>query len=114
MPEYREKQPRTVQALRYDGTFPLDFLDNGETVRATGDGNGSIYVEEPSQDQHRLEVGQWLVRGESQHLTVWSDKHFTDTYEPMPGPPSCQLDSACSLMDGHEGQHYDERDGKRW
>lgn len=57
--------------LHYNGSFPLNFLENGEQVRAgnsPGEGlDGSCVIETPDYEV-RVEPGDELVRGEDGEL----------------------------------------------
>jgi hypothetical protein len=69
-----------VDAQQYDGSFALDFLRDGESIRAARDGSGM----EVSTKTHKFTVplGYWLVRHEDDGLSWHSEEKFVENYEP--------------------------------
>lgn len=49
--------------FRYDGTFPLAILRDGEFVRATGDGSGDCEIVFPDGSIRTVHVGDWVGVG---------------------------------------------------
>lgn len=78
MPKFRKK-PVVIEAVQYDGTFPLDFLGDAEHVQALGVGDGI--------EIHTLEgvmtasVGDWIIRGVQGELYPCKPDIFEATYE---------------------------------
>lgn len=60
---------RIVDAVRYDGSFDLDFLRDGESVRSTGDGSGVI-VRFGDGWETQVAIGKWVVRHECGMVAV--------------------------------------------
>lgn len=81
--------------MRYDGSFDLSFLLDGETVSSAGDSTGACWVERstgPGTSQGcRVDVGQVLERLPSGDLIAyddWSD----DSASPAANGPSGAFD----------------------
>lgn len=51
----------TITLTPYTGTFPMDFLLEGETVHAAGDGSPAAVIE-TSHGPVRIDVGQHAER----------------------------------------------------
>ena len=71
----------TLNAMQYDGDFPLDFLEDGESVRAVPGGRGAVIVETVGGTPYRVEVGDWIVRGAMHELLACTDAQFHDRFE---------------------------------
>ena len=74
---YRKK-PVVIDAVQYDGTFPLGFLDGDERV-ACVDGSLAVYTLEGVM---RADVGDWIIRGVQGELYPCKPDIFDATYEP--------------------------------
>lgn len=57
--------------LAYDGTFEMDFLLDGETVHAAGDGSTDAVIE-TADGPVRAQVGQTFVRAPDGRVEVMS------------------------------------------
>jgi hypothetical protein len=75
---YRKK-PVVIEAVQYDGTFPLEFLGDAEHVRSAGDGALEIVTLEGTM---RADVGDWIIRGVKGELYPCKPDIFETTYEP--------------------------------
>jgi len=68
--------PVSDDRLYYDGSFDLTFLREGETVGATGDQDGSCWVEQKTGPNTcrgmRLDVGDVLARNECGELYAYT------------------------------------------
>jgi hypothetical protein len=76
---YRKK-PVVIEAVQYDGTFPLDFLRGAENVGAAGDGTTAILIE-TLEGTMRAAVGDWIIRGVKGELYPCKPDIFAATYE---------------------------------
>lgn len=75
------KKPVVIEAIQYDGTFPMEFLRGDERVRADGErGSGGLAI-------HTLEgvmtasIGDWIIRGVKGELYPCKPDIFEATYE---------------------------------
>ncbi len=80
MNRYRKK-PVVIEAMLYEGAFPLDFLDDGELVRSAGDGTGALLID-TLEGTMRAAIGDWLIRGVQGELYPCKPDIFEQTYEP--------------------------------
>ena len=78
MSRYRKK-PVVIEAVQYDGTFPLAFLGPDEKVRHGGDGKLVIQTLEGAMT---AQVGDWIIRGIGGELYPCKPDIFAATYEP--------------------------------
>lgn len=63
MSRYRKK-PVVIDAIHYDGTFPLDFLGRDESVRMVASSDGTHAIEiQTLEGTMRANVGDWIIRG---------------------------------------------------
>jgi hypothetical protein len=76
---YRKK-PVEIEAVHYDGTFPLGYLGDAENVRAAGDGSGCIEIS-TLEGVMRADVGDWIIRGVKGELYPCKPDIFEATYE---------------------------------
>ncbi len=77
MSRYRKK-PVVIDAIQYDGTFPLDFLREGEQVYSADDG---LNIDTLEGTMHAT-VGDWIIRGVQGELYPCKPDIFDATYEP--------------------------------
>lgn len=77
---YRKKH-EAIEAVQYDGTFPLDFLREGEEVSKAPEGDG-LLIHVPQDVTVQADVGDWIIR---HHGALWRCKPdvFAATYEPV-------------------------------
>ena len=69
-----------VDAFQYDGSLPLDFLRDGESVRRSV--SGAIVVENFALSEALLVgPGQYIVRAANGHLRALTAADFEATYE---------------------------------
>lgn len=80
MAKYRKK-PIVIEAIQYDGGFPLDFLGEDERVRSAGDGSGDCEVV-TLEGVMRAHIGDWIIRGVKGELYPCKPDIFDATYEP--------------------------------
>lgn len=78
--QYRKK-PVVIDAIQYDGTFELDFLQGDERVRSAGDGTGACEIV-TLEGVMRCDVGDWIIRGVQGELYPCKNSIFEQTYEP--------------------------------
>lgn len=78
MAKYRKK-PVVIEAVQYDGSFPLDFLGDSENVYKAG--NRTIAIE-TLEGTMRADVGDWIIRGVQGELYPCKPDIFEATYEP--------------------------------
>lgn len=74
------KKPVTIEAVRYDGTFPLEFLADDESVMSADDSQGGILIE-TLEGTMRASVGDWIIRGVKGELYPCKPDIFEATYE---------------------------------
>lgn len=74
---YRKK-PVVIEAVQYNGTFPLSFLGD-ERVQAGENGGLEIVTLEGVM---RADVGDWIIRGIKGELYPCKPDIFEATYEP--------------------------------
>lgn len=68
-----------VDAQQYDGSFDLDFLREGESIRA-GDSDGSLIVLACAAGAIDIYRGEWVIRDDDGDLRVLSDNGFRAWY----------------------------------
>ena len=78
MAQYRKK-PVVIEAVQYDGTFPLAFLKEDERVRNTPNGMEIVTLE----GTMRAAIGDWIIRGIQGELYPCKPDIFAATYEPV-------------------------------
>jgi hypothetical protein len=76
------KKPVVIEAVRYDGSFPLDFLGDGEQVRSTDGGNALLI--DTLEGTMRADIGDWIIRGVKGELYPCKPDIFDATYEAVP------------------------------
>lgn len=81
MPEYRKK-PVVIEAVQYDGSFPLPFLDGAEQVYKAPDGKLAIDTLEGTMT---ADLGDWIIRGVKGELYPCKPDIFEATYEAVDG-----------------------------
>ena len=81
MPKFRKK-PVVIEAVRYDGTFPLEFLADDERVRSAGDRSGDMEIV-TLEGTMRAAIGDWIIRGVQGELYPCKPSIFAATYEPV-------------------------------
>jgi len=79
MAKYRKK-PVVIEAVQYDGTFPLAFLNGDERVRGCGDYLEIVTLE----GVMRANIGDWIIRGVAGELYPCKPSIFEATYEAHP------------------------------
>lgn len=77
--KYRKK-PVVIEAVQYDGSFPLAFLNGAENVGAAGDGSTDILIE-TLEGTMRATIGDWIIRGVQGELYPCKPDIFDQTYE---------------------------------
>lgn len=78
--KYRKK-PVVIEAVQYDGTFPLDFLGEAENVRASSVIGDDAVLIETLEGTMRAEKGDWIIRGVKGELYPCKPDIFEATYE---------------------------------
>ena len=73
-----------VEAIAFDGSFPLDFLHDDEQVRAAGDGVAVIQTRNGTQ-KATVKVGDWLLRHHDDGVSSCNPDVFESTYEEVGG-----------------------------
>jgi hypothetical protein len=73
------KRPIVIEAVQYDGSFPLDFLGDTEQVPMV-DGRFTI---ETLEGTMTASVGDWIIRGVQGELYPCKPDIFEETYEPV-------------------------------
>lgn len=81
MSRYRKK-PIEIEAVHYDGMFPLEFLGDADYVQAASDGSDSIEIH-TLEGVMRADVGDWIIRGVQGELYPCKPDIFDATYEPV-------------------------------
>jgi hypothetical protein len=81
MAQYRKK-PVVIEAVHYEGAFPMEFLRDAENVRSAGDGSGALEIE-TLEGIMRADVGDWIIRGVQGELYPCKPDIFAATYEPV-------------------------------
>jgi hypothetical protein len=77
--DHYRKRPVVIEAVHYDGSFPLAFLRGDERVRRDPDSDGLvIYTLEGAM---RCSLGDWLIRGIQGELYPCKPDIFEQTYE---------------------------------
>lgn len=76
---YRKK-PVVIEAVHYDGRFPLEFLKDDEQVRNAADGTGALEIV-TLEGVMRATVGDWIIRGVKGELYPCKPDIFDATYE---------------------------------
>lgn len=74
------KKPVVVDAIRYDGEFPLSFLGDRERVGSAGDGTGALLIH-TLEGTMRAEVGDYIIRGVKGELYPCKPDIVAATYE---------------------------------
>ena len=72
------KRPVVIEAVQYDGTFPLAFLRGDE--RVTSGSAGSLEIS-TLEGVMRAEKGDWIIRGIKGELYPCKPDIFAQTYE---------------------------------
>lgn len=83
MSQYRKK-PVVIDAIQYDGTFPLDFLKGEEEVYFDAD-LGKLAIRTLEGTMH-ADVGDWIIRGVKGEVYPCKPDIFDATYEPVEEP----------------------------
>lgn len=78
MSAYRKK-PVVIEAVQFDGSFPLGFLSDDETVRWSGVGQALEVT--TLEGVMRAEVGDWLIRGVAGEFYPCKPDIFDASYE---------------------------------
>jgi hypothetical protein len=81
---FYRKKPVVIEAVQYDGVFPLAFLREDESVRA--DSESSDLLIETLEGTMRGTVGDWLIRGVQGELYPCKPDIFAATYERVVEP----------------------------
>jgi hypothetical protein len=76
--KYR-KRPVVIEAVQFDGTFPLEFLHGDERVRSDGSHGLEIVTLEGTM---RADIGDWIIRGIKGELYPCKPDIFDASYEP--------------------------------
>jgi hypothetical protein len=76
---YRKK-PVVIEAVHFDGEFPLAFLAGDEAVSKTPDGALEVHTLEGVM---RADIGDWIIRGIKGELYPCKPDIFEATYEPV-------------------------------
>lgn len=72
------KMPIVIEAIQYDGTFPLEFLKDDERVWNDGGDNLAIRTLEGVMT---ASIGDWIIRGIKGELYSCKPDIFEATYE---------------------------------
>jgi hypothetical protein len=83
MAKYRKK-PVVIEAVQYDGTFPMEFLRYDERVFSDG-GNGICI--KTLEGVMTARPGDWIIRGMKDELYPCKPDIFEATYEPAEVAP---------------------------
>lgn len=75
------KRPVVIEAVHYDGTFPLAFLRDDERVRAGFAPNTLQIV--TLEGTMTAQVGDWIIRGVKGELYPCKPDIFEATYEAL-------------------------------
>jgi hypothetical protein len=78
------KKPVIVEAMHFDGTFDLQFLNGDERVRSAGDGSGACEIV-TLEGVMRCNIGDWIIRGVKGELYPCKPDIFEATYEEVDG-----------------------------
>lgn len=78
MPKFRKK-PVVIEAIHYEGEFPLDFLGEEARVRSAGEGDAIEIV--TLEGTMRADLGDWIIRGVQGEFYPIKDEIFRETYE---------------------------------
>lgn len=76
---YRKK-PVVIEAMQYDGTFPLAFLRDDEQIGA-GEQPGTLAIR-TLEGVMTVQMGDWIIRGVKGELYPCKPDIFEATYEP--------------------------------
>ena len=77
------KKPVVIEAVQYDGTFPLAFLNSDERVRYAGDDSGDIEIV-TLEGVMRAHIGDWIIRGVNGEVYPCKPDIFSETHEAVP------------------------------
>ena len=77
-PKRFRKKPVVIEAIQYDGTFPLEFLRGDERVQHGGEGVLEIVTLEGTM---RASLGDWIIRGVKGELYPCKPDIFEATYD---------------------------------
>lgn len=107
MTRYR-KRPGEIEAVRYDATFDLAFLDDDESIRAAGDGTGACLIE-TLEGTMRAQIGDWIIRGVNGELYPCKPDIFAATYGLVPAQKETEPDAegALVILERIMTQHWD-------
>lgn len=81
MAKYRNK-PVVIEAVQYDGTFPLAFLHGDERVRKAVAYGGDAIEILTLEGTMTAQIGDWIIRGVKGELYPCKPDIFEATYEP--------------------------------
>lgn len=82
-PRRFRKKPVEIEAFRYDGRFPLDFLGFDATVNQVP-GESAIQIN-TLEGVMRAELGDWIIKGIKGEFYPVKDPIFRETYEEVEG-----------------------------
>lgn len=78
--KYRKK-PVVIEAIQYDGTFPLAFLNGDERVRKAVAYGGDAIEIVTLEGTMTAQIGDWIIRGVKGELYPCKPDIFEATYE---------------------------------
>jgi hypothetical protein len=82
MARYRKK-PVVIEAVQFDGTFPLEFLRDAEHVRLVSEPHAPLCIAiRTLEGEMRADIGDWIIRGVQGELYPCKPEIFDATYEP--------------------------------
>lgn len=76
------KKPVEIEAVQYDGTFPLDFLTDTAQVRATGPDSDAMVIQ-TLEGEMTAQIGDWIIKGVAGEFYPCKPDIFDATYEPV-------------------------------
>jgi hypothetical protein len=75
-----------VDAILFDGSFPLAFLRDDEQVRSAGDDSGAAVIQTRNgTPKATIHVGDWLLRHHDGGVSACKPDDFEATYEEVGG-----------------------------
>ena len=77
---YRKK-PVVIEALHYEGGFPLAFLGRNAEVLSAGDNTGALIIR-TLEGEMRADIGDWIIKGVKGEFYPCKPDIFEATYEP--------------------------------
>lgn len=69
-PQRFRKRPVVIEAIRYDGTFPLDWLGDNALVHASPDHDGGLVIK-TLEGEMTARIGDWIIKGVQRRSAAW-------------------------------------------